>query len=333
VIDGSVWDALARESAPGPAGYLVRRLLPDAPIDVYAALTKPGDEPALVIGVDTDSAPVRELRLPTTRGLEFRAITGGGPHGLAVVLVDGRFRELFVVLVNDLAGVAGRSSDMDDAARRVLARLRRWQQFLTQVGQEGLSLSAQLGLYGELRFLRDHLATWVRPLKAVESWSGPGGAPHDFRAGAVALECKTTLQPRPTGFEIHGERQLDELGAHELYLVHCAVDRRGSGGETLPDAVRSIREIVGEGLSGEEELDQRLMGAGYHDMHAHLYQGAHYVVLEETAYLVGPGFPRLTQDDLPPGVHHVDYRIDRSACDDHRADWEVIQAAVTGERD
>lgn len=328
-----VWEALEREAPHGVIRYLVRRLLPEAPIDVFAALTKPGNQRALLIGVDTNSALGGDVRLPETRGLEISLVEDEDFRGLAVMLVDGRFQELFDVLVDDLVGVVGRSDDAASAAHRILTRLKRWQQFLEQVDQEGLGPHAQAGLYGELYTLRTRLVTWMSPTTAIESWTGPESAPHDFCIGPVALECKTTLQVRPAAFVIHGERQLDELEAEELYLVHVAVDRQNGGGETLPDIVDRIRQLLVEAPSAEEEFGRRLMGAGYHAMHAHLYRGIGYIVLEDGLYRVGPGFPRLTQRDLPPGVHHVDYYIDQSACDDHKAGWEEVQAYVTGDRD
>ncbi len=332
MTEESAWDALAREAPTGVKGYLVRRLLPEAPIDVFAALTGPGNERALLVGVDTQSALARDVRLPETRGLEVRLATEKEFSGLAVVLVDDRFQELFDVLVDDLVRVAGRSADAEAAAHRVLTRLKRWQQFLGRVGQEGLSVQAQAGLYGELHALRGHLLAWMGSMAAIESWSGPEGAPHDFSAGPVALECKTTLQLRPAAFVIHGERQLDELGAEELYLVHLAVERQSGSGETLPDMVESIRRLLIEEPSAEEEFERLLMGTGYHAMHAYLYQGAGYVVLEDAVYRVGAEFPRLAQRDLPAGVHHVDYHIDRSACAGHETGWEIVQASVTGDR-
>ena len=77
-------------------------------------------------------------------------------------------------------------------------------------------------------------------------------------------------------FHIASERQLDETGAGILILFHMSLDERTGQGETLNDIVADLRLRASSDPIASEELDTRLVDAGYLDIQAYRYSAVGY---------------------------------------------------------
>ncbi len=138
------------------------------------------------------------------------------------------------------------------------------------------------------------------------------------------MEVKTTLSKEPIKVVISNERQLDNRGLVSLHLLVLSLIEAQSGGESLPDVVISLREMFSNDMRYSRRFEYGLREAGYLDNHAYLYDTT-YTVKSEELFMVGEGFPRITE--LPPGLGDLRYSLLPAACKQYIADVnEYIEA-------
>ena len=113
---------------------------------------------------------------------------------------------------------------------------------------------------------------------------------------------------------ILNERQLDDTGAATLLSFHISLDERQGAGESLPAMVNRVRDAVIADPLAREELDSRLIDAGYLDAHAVRYSVRGFTLRQASFYRVGKAFPRIIDRDLRPGVGDVRYTIAVAGC-------------------
>jgi len=297
-------------------GYVLRRVSPTCKADLFVALKYPEGYRALVLRAPADTLPDHK-DLPETRGLvvfsERLRDDEEGYGSIIVQLREAAFGDTFLAFV---AMLASRVCARDTPARAVaelVSQLVRWQRFL-ESHTEGLGDETQRGLYGELHVLRSILHATGAP-SLVAAWTGPSGAPQDFRfEGGVAIEVKTSMSAEPQSIRINGERQLDDSGLAGLYLVALSIDRLPGGGEELPDLVRSVRDLLINHPLQLDAFESLLLDAGYLSIHEQHYRAEGFTVRNERTFRVEGGFPRLTEADMPGGVGQVTYRVSLAAC-------------------
>lgn len=303
-----IWRALEREPAAG--GAFRRRIHPEALVDLFLVVHKPTNQRALLIDHDLSQSGIEDL--PEGRGVALRwqtSTTGG--TALELFLCHPAFSDLFDTLVDDIAKDAARATDKNEIGPRVASRLARWQSFLEETAR-GLSRDRQRGLYGELRFLRDHLVPAIGAEDAIRAWLGPSGTPQDFSLGSIAVEVKTTATKQHQVLRITSERQLDTTALQCLVLSHLSLDAREGTGESLPDLVSSVRAQVSAAPAAASLFEDRLLEAGYADAHRETYRDG-YVTRDSHVFLVTADFPRISERMCPSGVGDVSYSISLSA--------------------
>lgn len=299
------------------SGYCSRRLPDRAPCPVYVGVEKPSNSRSLLVV----GPVVPGFRLPESRGLAVRTIepTIGSPGSvtLAVVLRDATFSEVFDSIVEDITERLTHCHSEEAAMETVVSRVRLWQLFLEKQGEPGLGRDGQLGLYGELWFLRHVLLSALRPATAVRAWTGPTGTNQDFQLGVIAFEIKATAAKQHQRLAIASERQLDSTGLDSLVLVHLSFDVRQGAGETLPSAIADLIKRLRADSTALADLSDRLLAAGYSHELAESYGGVGYTEREHHFMLVSGDFPRITESDLRRGIGDVRYSISVAECLHH----------------
>lgn len=312
-----VWRSLEQEPTPR-GGVVRRRVIPDAPGDFFLAVRKPQNEALLLVQLDNTSVQHSADQLPQGRGIESRMTETGEGVLLELRLVDRAARDIFASLVADILRVAEAATRETEIPAAVFGRLARWQRFLRRVGPEGLSREERRGLYGELWFMKNHVIPDLGGGAAVRAWAGPAGAPQDFQIGRGAVEVKATAMRQQQRLRIVSELQLDDSAVDWLVLFHLSIDVRDGGSQTLPALISEVRGELADDPTAAVLLDERLFDLGYLDSEEHLYSAESYAVRETNAFRVGPGFPRLVEADLPPGVGDLHYSVGVSDCGPYR---------------
>jgi hypothetical protein len=329
-----IWRELDAEAATGSAtGWLTRLALPQPSQRLLVALETGSRRRSLLLPM-----PERMIPPPTTwpkcRGLElFSLALDGKPH-FGVRLTDPASADVFAILAEDLAPRIASSNSPQASATALIGRLKRWQKFLT-VSTSGLNGQQLRGLYGELFTLRETLLPRLGPLSSVTAWRAPTASHQDFQFSAGAIEVKTTAAMQPQSVGIASERQLDDTGVGALFLHVVVLDERvveenspSGPGETLPELIRGLRQLLNPFETAAEIFEDRLLDADYLDAHAHLYDSTRFALRYTETFGVKDSFPRIVERQLPPGIGEVSYALSLSACAPYSVATEKMLEAV-----
>ena len=328
-----LWHGLG--SGHGATGMDRRRLDTEACVDMFACIFWPTRRLGLLIEGDGEQHPPTD-RMPVCRGVKVvhEVVRTENPRTvLRVILEDPGLLEIFAVLSTDLVNAIGAAQDTTAGLRLCINRLSMWQGLFERVPPEGLSEEAQRGLFGELLILENFCLTEVRALDAVTSWAGPDAAHQDFKIGDAAIEVKTTLAKRHARLSITNEKQLDERPHRALLLAHVRLDVSEAQGVALPALVARIRSVLQSDSVAERTFNDRLMLAGYLDIHAPLYEYCRYLVAVQRYFHVQADFPRLTEAQLPPGVGDIRYTIIADDLSGHEVTRKRAVQLVVGSND
>lgn len=311
-----LWAGLEADAKVLPTGELIaRRVYAESPYDIRLAVEAPGHCRMLLVLLSPTQI-CESVELPSARGFTTQRVALAGDLsarvGIAVRLTDDSYRELFSSLVQDVARALVAQADSRVAFGTLVARLKAWQGFMQRATPDGLDVISQIGLYGELRFLHDQLIPCLGAGRALQSWTGPAGAPQDFQCGATAIEVKTTAADHHL-LRITNALQLDDSTIDALYLAHFAVDRRNAHGRTLVELIHEIRSVISSDGSASELFSSRLLQAGYHDCHTELYRHAGFADRALQIYRVRDTFPRILMSNIPDGLADIKYSIQAAA--------------------
>ena len=302
-------------AAVAQSGVLRRRVLPEAACDLFVGIEHPSRRRALLLRLPQVETPALESA-PQARGVDMRI--GRLPDdpadctSVVLALADAACRDIFSVLVDDIAAHVGAAATARAAVEQFLSRFARWQAFLERFGPDGLSESAQRGLFGELWFLRSYLL----PLGSgtVGAWMGPKMAPQDFHLPGLAVEVKTTTSKQHQKLRIAGERQLETSAALRIIVFHLSLDAHRDTGLSLVELVAEIRAQLATAPLALTTFNEGLLEAGYLDVQAPRYSRTGYIERERHFFEVRGDFPRIVGADLRAGVGDVFYSISVAEC-------------------
>jgi hypothetical protein len=222
---------------------------------------------------------------------------------LSIVHVDGARQieiassepELFNDVYPMLCAVADRIQIEHEAPLVALEEtLEIWGRLLAQ--RTRLSRDNEVGLVGELLFLRGLAKTWT-PADAVNSWRGPAGEEHDFGLTALDLEIKTTTGERRKHW-ISSATQLVPSPGRPLWLVSIQITGAGaSHGESLTGLVDSVASLITDDAAKVRFRDV-LKALHWNDDQRDLYIQRWQLRSKPRALSVNDSFPALTPDTL-----------------------------------
>lgn len=240
----------------------------------------------------------------------------------------------FSYLCESVIHSISQETKIEDAVKTFKNSLLRWKNLFENVHNNALSKEEQKGLYGELRFLKKCLLEKpVLSYSIVQSYVGTTRSTRDFQGSDWAVEVKTTSTNNPQSLIINGERQLDDSMVDSLYLYHCSVEISRETGETLPEMIKNIKELLKEDLSALYLFEAKLFEAGYYDIQEHLYTDINYKLRKENFFHIRDKFPRIRESELREGVGNVTYSISISSLDSYKvAEQLVISKCLSNDR-
>lgn len=296
-----------------------RRLTDEHELDIFLVRGSTG----FVIALEIHKLP-QNIRLPELEDGDVLAVEFMKQDGvLRIGLSTANYVDVFYVLVDDLVESIITNQGLEAGSRAVMTRLHRWKRLL-EASSQGLSKSAQKGLFGELNVLRSVIGA-VGNSNGVEAWLGPEGGTRDFELNSTGIEVKTTAGKGLLHVRLSSERQLEIVAVERLFLW-CVSIEKSEIGKTLNEMIDSIRTSIGSDYEILESFDSKLMRSGY-SPNDHGRYTTKYIIRDEHIYQILEGFPRITTADIPNCVFDVNYSIDIEACETWRqapaAIWEI----------
>lgn len=302
------WKSLSGSS--GEPGWRSIAVSPAGGCDLLAGRRFPGNEECMLACFNTVGLPATE-KLPEGCGFAVERVDphGDGKTWLALTRKESGSIELFATMVCDVAGALDveEHTEAERFLRVFLGRVRAWQEFMRK-GAQALGPEEEIGLIGELFFLRSLAQAGVSPAVLMESWVGPLDGVQDFEIGTGAVEVKATVST--TGFpaKIGSLEQLDDSLRQPLFVAGLRLSQTETG-QNLPEFAEAVRDALQGDPEAERLFAEKLLSAGYFDAHADRYP-RRFVQAGTLVLEVAEGFPRIVSGTVSNGIKRVFYEID-----------------------
>ena len=310
----SLWEIMSQEKSVG----LVKRLLPNnSPLKVFATYKHPEN----ICGIAFSCDSKLKLSIDSFYNLKELSVqlfldTSYQPNRLLTIqLFSDANTDIFAYLCGNLVETIERCDTEAKAIKLVLNRLEKWKTMFSKGVSDGLSITEQQGLYGELMYLHKLVLRGIFSyIDTLKIWVGADKAMRDFQGKDWAVEAKTISINNADQITINGERQLDETLLDKLYLYHLSVEVSRMNGQTLNEKVDELRSLFSDDKVALNIFNAKLMEAGYFDYHRELYRERCYKIRKESIYVIDDSFPRIKESELRDGVSNTVYSINVSTC-------------------
>lgn len=310
----SLWEIMSQEKSVG----LVKRLLPSSsPLKVFATYKYPENICGIAFSCD------RKLKLSIDSFYNLKELSvqlfldaSYQPNRLLTIqLFSDTNKDIFAYLCGNLIETIEKCETEAKAIKLVLNRLEKWKTMFSKGASDGLSITEQQGLYGELMYLHKLALRGIFSyIDTLKIWVGADKAMRDFQGKDWAVEAKTISINNADQITINGERQLDETLLDKLYLYHLSVEASCMNGQTLNEKVDELRSLFSDDKAALNIFNAKLMEAGYFDHHRELYRERCYKIRKESIYVIDDSFPRIKESELRDGVSNTVYSINVSTC-------------------
>lgn len=230
---------------------------------------------------------------------------------------------IFNSIAGEIAQKIAETNEDSDSIGIITGILAKWKQFWGSLPQDILTMEEQVGLFGELFFLR----FWLLPKygkQVVLAWKGPNGERHDFILGERSFEVKTSASSTGHVHRINGVNQLEELSVGGLYLSSFWLRQIERAEYSLASIIESCRDYLEPDTEIFSTFNMLLSRSGYSEIHKTEYDKRRYEILESALFLVDEHFPKITETSfstrLPDQIEELDYSInlnsylERSLC-------------------
>ena len=245
--------------------------------------------------------------------------------GIVITLTNYRFIDTFTKIAADVIGSTMHLKDEPEQVVRFVTRVNSWKNIFSRNPVQKLTSEEQLGLYGELEFLKALINEGFSTSKVIDSWKGADAEDKDFQFNNIGIEVKSSAK-QDRLVKISNIRQLDATGFDALYLYYYSFAKSNGGVDTLPAQVDSIRTIL-VGSPYLDEFEAKLLAAGYNDSDKDEYLTSYSLSFEDS-YIISDDFPKLTNDNTMAGILDSAYVVDLNVCDSFIKPYQSLMAEL-----
>jgi hypothetical protein len=272
--------------------------------------------------------PINNVKLTKFKGLSIDILDFGEYRELTIVLLDNKLKEIFTLFIENIIDELNKSITEAEALNNTANVIFLWKKLFDKINFSGLTLEQQKGLFGELLVIKELLSDGYPETELIHSWIGPQYEDKDYVFGSIGLEVKLTNSKYPS-IKITNERQLDDTNLDSLFLLLYIVEEVKEKGISLVKLIDEIRNILRSNLEALKVFNDKLTLLGYNDEDATHYFTL-YTVKQLNKYHVDEDFPKITQGITSPGIYNVGYRIELSACENHKVTNATIKELLNG---
>ncbi|PFI96865.1 hypothetical protein COI88_27945 [Bacillus cereus] len=227
---------------------------------IYLAYNRIQKETLLIIELSIEDS--KRGQLPNCKGFSCDWGINGASRALILSCSDKQNMDFFLKVIDDVRKYIENYSDENEMVNRAISRLKMWQNFFQEHGNQSMSVEKQEGLYGELKIMEE-LSSETNLAHIVSSWVGPYGETHDYCFSEVYIEAKCTSRKNPPAIKINGLTQLQVPDGPSLYLAVLNVSISNHLGETVNEVVNRISLKLRETPDVLGNFHTKLMKYGY----------------------------------------------------------------------
>lgn len=225
-------------------------------------------------------------------------------YKLSFHLNDASMEGIFYKFCDDLVESTRVVSDETLGMTFVCKRYNSWKKLFYKLNKNTLSDAQQMGLIGELMFLKEDLFKKYDYSEAINAWSGCDKTHKDFSINDDWYEIKSSASNSLT-IKISSIEQLDSDTDGTLVVYEFEKMSGEYNGVTLNTIVNDILSM----LSDDEEdlMIEKLKVAGWEMCDE--YDKTCFRPVSKNYYLVNKDFPKISKKDLKPSIMEVQYQI------------------------
>lgn len=285
------------------------------PWDLFWAVGPEG-QPQLACRLP-ENTPFPDLNdIPRVKAVETRLARISPWSWCVIELQDRAFEDIFHALCRALVEATREVQSTSGVMPVLLRHIARWQRMLSRAAApQKLALQEQIGLVGELLFLRSHVLAAIQLHDAIASWVSPQGHPQDFMLpGGSVVEVKCRQATAPDIVHISSQWQLHQDSLPLYLAVFTLANSDRANGFSLHSLVQELRGQLDRSITSLDEFEVALIARGYLD-DPDEYDKRWWRTNGVRCFSVHGSFPRLGPGDLPAGIVKVDYTISLPDCE------------------
>jgi hypothetical protein len=317
------WDNLKPTTDPNLSRAI--RVDEKHPHDFFWAISHDG-HPQLICRLPVKNV-ISEKDIPKFRILKIN-VAGTEDESYSIIeLVDTNQKDLFLILCKSLIDSVRNIARAELVPTVMLQQINRWQKLLGKgISGRVLTFEDQIGLIGELIFIRDYLLKRYALSEIPPSWAAALEHPQDFvlpDGTTVEIKCRQTTSPE--SLSISSQWQLNQESSL-LYLVAFSIHSSSSEQEesfSLYEIVEQIREQFKSDEIAFDGFEGALLQRGYIDNKVE-YSKTIWKLANTQCFSVVDDFPKITPKCLSLGILNVNYIISIPACSGFRKDINEI---------
>ena len=249
--------------------------------------------------------PSKPDKVKKTSAIDVETVkTNDGQYRLSFHLNDNAMEGIFFKFCDDLVESTRVISDESIGMSLVCKRYNLWKRLFYKLRRPVLTENEQMGLIGELLFLKDDMLKIHESHNAILSWSGCDKTHKDFSIGDEWYEIKSSLVNKLT-IKISSLEQLDSDKRGTLVVYEFEKMSEEYNGITLNTVVNDVLSLVDE--EDEEKLLEKLQAAGYEVSEE--YDKCCFRNVSKHYYDVNDKFPKISSKDVPPSIVELKYEI------------------------
>lgn len=222
----NIWQDFV-ENDTSKSGVVLKRYSADIIPDCFVAMRMPEKVKSIAFKISDSTIDISSL-------VDLKDISTGiipdetdiNKSLILISLSDNSLSSIFAVLCEDLFQSVSSIEHESAFIQTLQNRFIQWKELFILAKGFGLSPEKQIGLFGELYFLKKLFLQTGGNEESLNIWVGPETGIRDFEKNNCAIEVKTTHTHNHQKVHINSERQLDTALLDDLFLFHLSLEKR-----------------------------------------------------------------------------------------------------------
>ena len=219
-------------------------------------------------------------------------------------------KKSFKVFCHNIIFACSKVNDEDNIKliNEVRSTLEKWLTVFEKNHSKKLTLSEQIGLLGELLFIREFLAKHMDIDQAVLCWQGPRKHDQDFVYSHYLFELKTKLASSKQTLKISSLEQLDKKKSELFLILNVLNPTNKNEAFSVDEMVDELLNLLNKNNFVRDFFLGNLVLLGY-DFEESKYNKK-FMVNDFSIYEVLDDFPKITNATVEPAIVQANYNLD-----------------------
>ena len=316
------WNKIISETSD--KGKYSRNIFIECKVSLKASIVNPIKTKSVEFVFDKNKIDKKKLDFKETKGIKVdieKDIDDDSKLILCVYLKSSAFQDTYLKLLEKIINSIFEIDDQDISFHKVKTHLSSWRKCFEDEHYQGLKKEEQIGLFGELTFIKEVYSKGINVEKILDFWKGPEGGLHDFRFRTCLVEVKTYSKNK-NKIRISNMDQLNYNFFTNLYLSCVEIEHNHSG-FTIVNLIDEIKNLIFKENQTLQKFEEKLSLYGYLDIHKENYKDK-FLVTNLNYYKVDKGFPCILKNNLEIGVIDVSFSIELSSCEKFKCKFDFI---------